>query len=372
MPVDAIAPPKASWADEVEEEEDSFAPQIFTDENGIKTIIEYRLNDDGKKVKITRRIRTKLITEHVNKAVAERKKWAKFGEERDKKPGPDMSTTTVGENVGLKLASTGGKVCFWGCGAQGSVVVFIGVVDLVFWSRACGLCWLTNERWMMVGDMRELLPEYYVCYGAIWQDARLNHWNGTLPRNRHVHADIAAATAEEDPDMALKAAILKNKKILCRICKGDHFTTKCPYKGSLQPLDEIMEGKDATPDRAASPEPSTVTGPKKYVAPHMRGAGAGGSNTGESMGREKRDDSATIRVTNLSEDVTENDIHDLFRRFGQIARVYLARDRETNVCKGFAFVSFQTKDDAGRALQAINGYGYDNLILRVEWANSNK
>lgn len=105
----------------------------------------------------------------------------------------------------------------------------------------------------------------------------------------------------------------------------------------------------------------------------MRNAGSGTSaNAGESMGREKRDDSATIRVTNLSEDVTEADIHDLFRRFGQIARVYLARDRETNVCKGFAFVSFQNKDDAGRALQAINGYGYDNLILRVEWANSNK
>lgn len=28
-------------------------------------------------------------------------------------------------------------------------------------------------------------------------------------------------------------AQLQNKKILCRICKGDHFTTKCPYKDSL-------------------------------------------------------------------------------------------------------------------------------------------
>jgi RNA recognition motif-containing protein len=79
-------------------------------------------------------------------------------------------------------------------------------------------------------------------------------------------------------------------------------------------------------------------------------------------------DDATIRVTNLSEDTTEGDIHDLFRRFGNISRVYLARDRDTNVCKGFAFVSFGVRDDAAKALQAINGYGYDNLILRVEWA----
>ena len=79
-------------------------------------------------------------------------------------------------------------------------------------------------------------------------------------------------------------------------------------------------------------------------------------------------DDATIRVTNLSEDTTESDIHELFRHFGSISRVYLARDHQTNMCKGFAFVSFQIRDDAGKALASLNGYGYDNLILRVEWA----
>ena len=46
--------------------------------------------------------------------VAERKNWAKFGQERGNKPGPDRATTTVGENVTLKL-SAGNKVSrlFW-------------------------------------------------------------------------------------------------------------------------------------------------------------------------------------------------------------------------------------------------------------------
>lgn len=119
---------------------------------------------------------------------------------------------------------------------------------------------------------------------------------------------------------------------------------------------------------AAAASPEAPTGPAKYVAPHLRrGAGAG---AGESMRESKRDDSATLRVTNLSEDVTDADIHDLFDRFGHISRVYLARDRETGLCKGFAFVSFSNKEDADRAQQAINGYGYDNLILRVEFARS--
>lgn len=61
-------------------------------------------------VQVTRKLRAKLVTEHVNKAVAQRKKWAKFGEEKGKKAGPDLSTTTIGENIPLKLGSNTGKV----------------------------------------------------------------------------------------------------------------------------------------------------------------------------------------------------------------------------------------------------------------------
>ncbi|SAM00138.1 hypothetical protein [Absidia glauca] len=104
----------------------------------------------------------------------------------------------------------------------------------------------------------------------------------------------------------------------------------------------------------------------------VKGPGAAPPSAGESMrgGADRRDDNCTLRVTNLSEDVTDNDIHDLFRRFGNITRVFLARDRETRMCKGFAFVSFADREDADRAQQAVNGYGYDNLILRVEFARS--
>jgi translation initiation factor 3 subunit G len=48
-------------------------------------------------------------------------------------------------------------------------------------------------------------------------------------------------------------------------------------------------------------------------------------------------------------------------------RVYLPK-HEGGYAKGYAFVTFADREDAERAMQSLNGYGYDNLILRVEWA----
>ena len=64
----------------------------------------------------------------------------------------------------------------------------------------------------------------------------------------------------------------------------------------------------------------------------------------------------------------ENYMQELFNPFGSISRIYIAYDRETGESRGFAFVNFVHKDDAARAVERLDGYGYDNLILRVEFA----
>jgi len=105
----------------------------------------------------------------------------------------------------------------------------------------------------------------------------------------------------------------------------------------------------------------------KYVPPSAR---AGASAAGYKPER-RMDDLNTIRVTNLSESTTEADLQELFQRFGRISRVYLAKDKETMQSRGFAFVSFVSKDDAARAMEELQGYGYDHLILKLEWARPN-
>ena len=101
-----------------------------------------------------------------------------------------------------------------------------------------------------------------------------------------------------------------------------------------------------------------------YVPPSLRNAD--GSRNAEMA---QRDDSCTVRVSNLSEEVKDSDLRELFRRFGGIQRVYLAKDKETMQSRGFAFINFYNRDDAAQAITALDGHGYDHLILSVSWAN---
>ena len=84
--------------------------------------------------------------------------------------------------------------------------------------------------------------------------------------------------------------------------------------------------------------------------------------------RSDRDDSCTLRVTNLVEETTDFDMRELFSRFGAINRVYVGKDRETGMAKGFAYVTFCSKFDAEKAMVGLNGHRYGHLILKVEWS----
>ena len=88
--------------------------------------------------------------------------------------------------------------------------------------------------------------------------------------------------------------------------------------------------------------------------------------------RERRDEGPTIRVTNLSEQASDADLRLLVSNLGPVSRVFVSKDRDTGLCKGFAFITFLDKDDAEKACTVLDGHGYDNLILRVEMANSSK
>jgi hypothetical protein len=96
-----------------------------------------------------------------------------------------------------------------------------------------------------------------------------------------------------------------------------------------------------------------------YVPPHLRGRAGAGEKMG---GKFDRDDSATLRVTNVSEFAEEQDLRDMFSRYGHVTRVFLAKDRETGRAKGFAFVSYADRTDAAKACEKMDGCKFTLLI----------
>lgn len=57
----------------------------------------------------------------------------------------------------------------------------------------------------------------------------------------------------------------------------------------------------------------------------------------------------------VSEFAEEQDLRDMFERFGRVTRVFLAKDRDTGRAKGFAFISFQERTDAAKACEKMDG-----------------
>lgn len=103
----------------------------------------------------------------------------------------------------------------------------------------------------------------------------------------------------------------------------------------------------------------------------------GGGKRTEGSNMPRRDDSySAIRIANLSDSTTETDLEDLVKPFGPIQKLYLAKDKGTNACKGFAYIHFKFRNDAAKAIKILDGHGYDHLILSVDWskplANSNQ
>jgi translation initiation factor 3 subunit G len=168
------------------------------------------------------------------------------------------------------------------------------------------------------------------------------------------------ASTEDKSEEAKKKNNLKDAKIKCRICSGDHWTTKCPFKDTMAP-----EGADAPADMKDDvPEQGGLGGGgSSYVPPHLRGRGGAGEKMG---GKYERDDLATLRVTNVSEFAEEQDLREMFSRFGHVTRVFLAKDRETGRAKGFAFVSYADRSDAAKACEKMDGC---KLCMCYFWLN---
>ena len=62
-----------------------------------------------------------------------------------------------------------------------------------------------------------------------------------------------------------------------------------------------------------------------------------------------------LYVGNLDREVTQEDLKEVFKPFGELGEVTVIKDRSNNVSKGFGFVEMPKKSEAEAAIAGLQG-----------------
>ena len=76
----------------------------------------------------------------------------------------------------------------------------------------------------------------------------------------------------------------------------------------------------------------------------------------------------SIYVGNLSYDVNQEDLNEVFAEYGTVKRVHIPTDRETGRVRGFAFVEMESEANEDKAIEALDGAEWMDRQLRVNKA----
>ncbi|XP_063306534.1 cold-inducible RNA-binding protein B-like [Pelobates fuscus] len=79
-------------------------------------------------------------------------------------------------------------------------------------------------------------------------------------------------------------------------------------------------------------------------------------------------DDGKLFVGGLSFETDEQNLEQVFSKYGQVSEVVVVKDRETKRSWGFGFVTYENPDDAKDAMMAMNGKSVDGRQIRVDQA----
>ncbi len=76
----------------------------------------------------------------------------------------------------------------------------------------------------------------------------------------------------------------------------------------------------------------------------------------------------TVYVGNLSFELTEDAIRDVFGDYGSVKNVKVPMDRETGRMRGFAFVEMATEEEEQTVIDTLDGAEWMGRTLKVNKA----
>ncbi|CAF0745650.1 unnamed protein product [Rotaria sordida] len=77
-----------------------------------------------------------------------------------------------------------------------------------------------------------------------------------------------------------------------------------------------------------------------------------------------------IYAFGLPHDCDENDLEELFRRYGEVYRVYIVRNYTTGESKGYSFITMRYYDDACHAVDRLDGTTFQGRTIQIYVANT--
>lgn len=75
-----------------------------------------------------------------------------------------------------------------------------------------------------------------------------------------------------------------------------------------------------------------------------------------------------IYISNLSFDVNDNDLRELFEEYGQVSSAKVITDKFSGKSRGFGFVEMTSDEDGRRAIEELNQAEYDGKTISVSVA----